>query len=127
MAPSTDSIYGQMAKLNLVWFLDVSTVFHGVPPGRYKIQWKLVLENNDSVLNGLEFRAVVADKDEIPPWDSNGPNAVSVIYREGWQWNHPATMGQSSQDPLLMQVPDILIIDDDHQNVLVQCRCHNTD
>ena len=64
MIERSDSIYGRMAELHGVWWLDVSAVFYGVPRGRYRIQWNLVLANSSPIMN-TEFRAVSIDRSEV--------------------------------------------------------------
>ncbi|KAF8940211.1 hypothetical protein EDD21DRAFT_414755 [Dissophora ornata] len=123
----SDSIYGRMAGLLHVWWLDVSAVFYGVPRGRYRIQWRFEMGNSTPIIN-TEFRAVAVDKKEIPSWDTSHPSATSFTCTGKEQLVEPTTSssedGRAVRGPVMVQVPGVLIINGDHPNVLVQFRNH---
>lgn len=64
MIEHRSSLFGKLAELRSVWWMDVAAVFHGVPPGRYRIQWRLSVTSDAPVVNS-EFRVVLFDKDEV--------------------------------------------------------------
>ena len=64
MISSEESRFGKLAELASVWWMDVVAVLYGVPPGRYKIQWRVKITSDRPVVN-TEFRAVLFDKDEV--------------------------------------------------------------
>ncbi|KAF9393410.1 hypothetical protein BGX21_010774 [Mortierella sp. AD011] len=124
------SSFNQVAELHGVWWLDASRVFYGVPRGRYRIQWHCEMERNFPALQ-TEFRAVVTDLNEIPPWDTSLPSAVSFTLRNQSQLMeraaHPDVASYESlyNRFFILQIPDVLVIDECHQNVLIQLRNHD--
>jgi len=64
MVDSDASTFGKLAQLYSVWWMDVSATFHGVAPGRYKIQWRLQVTSEAPVVN-TEFRVVLFDQHEV--------------------------------------------------------------
>ncbi len=64
MIDSASSSYGKLAELRSVWWMDVVAVFYGVPPGRYKVQWRVKVTSDAPVVNS-EFKAILFDKHEV--------------------------------------------------------------
>lgn len=64
MITSSESKYGKLAELASVWWMDVIAVFYGVPPGRYKVQWRVKVTSDAPVVK-TEFRAVLFEKHEV--------------------------------------------------------------
>lgn len=64
MVESEVSSFGKLAHLQSVWWMDVITVIHGVPPGRYKVQWRVKVTSEAPIIN-TDFRAVILDKNEV--------------------------------------------------------------
>ncbi|KAF8978385.1 hypothetical protein BGZ46_006525, partial [Entomortierella lignicola] len=124
------SKFTRVAELMGVAWLDVSTVFRGVPQGRYKIQWSCRLDPQYFPLENTEFRAVITNTDKTPPWDSLIISAVSFTLRNRVQMIYETTQYILTRVPqpnrfYIIQIPDVLIIDEDYKNVLVQFRNHD--
>lgn len=64
MIDSESSEFGRLAQLQSVWWMDVVAVFKGVPPGRYKVQWRLKVTSDAPIIN-TDFKVVIYDKDEV--------------------------------------------------------------
>ncbi|KAF9346589.1 hypothetical protein BGX26_001883 [Mortierella sp. AD094] len=123
------STFNPVAELHGVWWLDASAVFYGVPQGRYRIQWNCEMKRSFPALE-TEFRAIVTDPNEIPLWDSTLPSAVSFTLSNEIQLmeraTHPDVMSYESlfSGFFILQIPDVLVINESYQNVLVQLRNH---
>jgi hypothetical protein len=64
MIDSENSKFGRLAQLQSVWWMDVIAIFKGVPPGRYKVQWRLKVTSDAPIIN-TDFKATLFGKDEV--------------------------------------------------------------
>jgi hypothetical protein len=69
-----ESDYGEVVRLNTVCWLQINSKFPGVLPGKYKLLWRMKLE--DVYVNGdsIEFRAKPEDgcgTSVVSKWDEN--------------------------------------------------------
>jgi hypothetical protein len=78
MEPDATSQFGEVARLNYVNWLDVSAVFHGIVPGRYYVQWSLIVSPTFNIENTL-FRAAT-----IPGHEAS----LSLFVSFSWYLSH---------------------------------------
>ncbi|KAG0342462.1 hypothetical protein BG000_004482 [Podila horticola] len=133
MIEHTSSHFGKLAELRSVWWMDVAVVFHGVPPGRYRIQWRLSVTSDAPVVNS-EFRAVVFDKDEDVSTTSSLPEAIMFKPRTVQEFTEQtdSKVAKADRKPFrnlfrgfaTLELPADLVIEEDYQNVYVQIRNH---
>ncbi|KAI9492118.1 hypothetical protein BDB00DRAFT_462166 [Zychaea mexicana] len=62
---TNESIYGATAKLHSVCWFDVNGVIEGVPPGRYRVQWRMRLSLSARWNEPLDFTASVIPKKKM--------------------------------------------------------------
>ncbi|KAG0038374.1 hypothetical protein BGZ82_000332 [Podila clonocystis] len=133
MIEHPSSHFGKLAELRSVWWMDVAVVFHGVPPGRYRIQWRLSVTSDAPVVNS-EFRAVLFDKDENASSTSHLPEAIMFRPRTVQEFTEQtdSKVAKADRKPFrnlfrgfaTLELPADLVIDEDYQNVFVQIRNH---
>ncbi|KAF9136303.1 hypothetical protein BGW39_000019 [Mortierella sp. 14UC] len=114
MIASGESMYGKLAELASVWWMDVVAIFYGVPPGRYKVQWRVKVTSDAPIIN-TEFRAVLFDKHEefVEQTDTQGNRANKRPFRNLFK-------GFTN-----LELPGELVIEDDYRGVFVQIRNHD--
>ncbi|KAF9307372.1 hypothetical protein BGZ74_005812 [Mortierella antarctica] len=127
------SHFGKLAELRSVWWMDVAVVFRGVPPGRYRIQWRLSVTSDAPVVNS-EFRAVLFDKDENASTTSTIPEAIMFKPRTVQEFTEQtdSKVAKADRKPFrnlfkgfaTLELPADLVVDEDYQNVFVQIRNH---
>ncbi|KAF9104734.1 hypothetical protein BGX27_009972 [Mortierella sp. AM989] len=133
MIESRSSSFGKIAQLQSVWWMDVVAVFRGVPPGRYKVQWRVKVTSEASIVNS-EFRAIVYDKDEeaVP---ENTPDTILFKPRNIQEFTErtDTNVAKADRKPFrnlfrkdftILELPGDLTIEDDFQNVFLQIRNH---
>ncbi|KAF8953727.1 hypothetical protein BGZ52_004560 [Haplosporangium bisporale] len=133
MIEHRSSLFGKLAELRSVWWMDVAAVFHGVPPGRYRIQWRLSVTSDAPVVNS-EFRVVLFDKDESTSNISTHPEAIMFKPRTVQEFTEQtdSKVTKADRKPFrnlfrgftTLELPADLVIDEDFQNVYVQIRNH---
>ncbi|KAF9358615.1 hypothetical protein BGX26_001307 [Mortierella sp. AD094] len=133
MVESRSSTFGRLAQLQSVWWMDVVAVFRGVPPGRYKVQWRVKVTSDAPIVNS-EFRAVLFDKDEEgAPADK--PDSIHFKPRNVQEFTErtDTKVTKADRKPFrnlfrkdftILELPGDLIIEDDFQNVFLQISNH---
>ncbi|KAG0004047.1 hypothetical protein BGZ80_008730 [Entomortierella chlamydospora] len=132
MIESRSSTFGRLAQLQSVWWMDVVAIFRGVPPGRYKVQWRVKVTSDAPIVNS-EFRAVLFDKDE--EGTSDKPDSIHFKPRNVQEFTErtDTKVTKADRKPFrnlfrkdftVLELPGDLIIEDDFQNVFLQIRNH---
>ncbi|KAF9170623.1 hypothetical protein BGX20_008716 [Mortierella sp. AD010] len=132
MIESRSSTFGRLAQLQSVWWMDVVAIFRGVPPGRYKVQWRVKVTSDAPIVNS-EFRAVLFDKDE--EGTSDKPDSIHFKPRNVQEFTErtDTKVTKADRKPFrnlfrkdftILELPGDLIIEDDFQNVFLQIRNH---
>ncbi|KAF9985380.1 hypothetical protein BGZ75_003052 [Mortierella antarctica] len=111
MIDSASSSYGKLAELRSVWWMDVVAVFYGVPPGRYKVQWRVKVTSDAPVVNS-EFKSILFDKHEefTQHTDSQVMKADRKPFRNLFKGF------------TILELPGELVVEDDFQGVFLQIR-----
>ncbi|KAF9085891.1 hypothetical protein BGX23_009315 [Mortierella sp. AD031] len=133
MISSDESQFGKLAELASVWWMDVAAVVFGVPPGRYKVQWRVKVTSDGPVVN-TEFRAVLFDKHEDHHSLGDKPNALTFIPTSKQEFiEHTDSCGSRvNKKPFrnlfkgftILELPGELLVEDDHRGVFLQIRNH---
>ncbi|KAF9923670.1 hypothetical protein FBU30_006258 [Linnemannia zychae] len=121
------SEFGEVAHLRQVFWLDVSANFYGVPQGRYYVQWGLIVKSLSSVLSVL-FRAVIIRGHEIPAWDNQHLDTIgftAIDARSFVKETNSPFRDQFQPGYMILQLPDVLEVSDNHPTVFVQIKNHN--
>jgi len=84
MVDSEASSFGKLAKLNSVWWMVIETIFRGVPPGRYKVQWRLGLATEAPVVN-TDFRVVLFDQHKVTMIDRSDKEKLKTTWFFIWR------------------------------------------
>ncbi|KAF9544255.1 hypothetical protein EC957_012301 [Mortierella hygrophila] len=134
MITSSESKYGKLAELASVWWMDVIAIFYGVPPGRYKVQWRLKVRSDGPVVN-TEFRAVLFGKHEDPNTVGERPNTLTFRPTSKQEFvQHTDSQGSKvNKKPFsnlfkgftILELPGELIVEDDYRGVFLQIRNHD--
>ncbi|KAF9135997.1 hypothetical protein BGW39_009049 [Mortierella sp. 14UC] len=127
MQPNTTSVFGEMARLGAVNWLDVSALFHGVVPGRYYVQWGLIVNSITAVQYTL-FRAIALMSHEFPPWDNMHPDTIRFTPQRASafiQHTTSPTRNRFQAGPMIFQLPAVLQIGPEHPTVFVQLKDHD--
>ncbi|KAG0075059.1 hypothetical protein BGZ90_010240 [Linnemannia elongata] len=134
MITSSESKYGKLAELASVYWMDVVAVFYGVPPGRYKVQWRVKVTSDGPVLN-TEFRAVLFDKHEDPSTVGEKQNALTFRPKSKQEFvQHTDSQGSRvNKKPFrnlfkgftILELPGELLVEDDYRGVFLQIRNHD--
>ncbi|KAF8940231.1 hypothetical protein BGZ47_007820 [Haplosporangium gracile] len=120
MEEDATSQFGEVARLNHVYWLDVSAVFHGVMPGRYLVQWNLTV-NSISAVDKTLFRA-------IPAWDNTHADTIGFTPTTQSSFvkaTNSITRDRFQPGPILLQLPDQLEVGPEHPTVFVQIKNHD--
>ncbi|KAG0329021.1 hypothetical protein BGZ99_003651 [Dissophora globulifera] len=132
MVESTSSKFGRLAQLQSVWWMDVALAFYGVPPGRYKVQWRIRVTSDAPIINS-EFKAILFDKHEDTSVVSSRPDAILFKPRnlqEFVEWTD-TRVAKADRNPsrnlfkkgfTVLELPGELNIEDDYQGVFLQIR-----
>ncbi|GJJ74514.1 hypothetical protein EMPS_06872 [Entomortierella parvispora] len=134
LVENSTSTFGKLAKLNSVWWMDIEAIFRGVPPGRYKVQWRLGLTSEAPVVN-TEFRVVLFDQNEDDTTGFDAKlNAIQFRPRGIQEFTEQtdSLIANTNRQPfkrlfkglLTMELPGELIIKQRHSGVFVQIRNH---
>ncbi|KAF9185475.1 hypothetical protein BGZ51_002648 [Haplosporangium sp. Z 767] len=131
MVDNRRSSFGKLAQLKSVWWMDVAAMFYGVPPGRYKAQWRMKLTSDAPVINS-EFRAVLFNEDVAEAQDR--PETILFKPKNTQQFmDHTDTQSskvrrkpfkRAFEGFLIMELPGEIVIDEPHQGVFLQIRNH---
>ncbi|KAF9582932.1 hypothetical protein BGW38_010568 [Lunasporangiospora selenospora] len=146
MADSKQSQFSEVAELKSVWWMDVSAMFYGVPPGKYKVQWRVSLTSDGPVINS-EFRTILFDQEEnnsIRGQFSNQDISDVVNYPsttlfqpksiQEFMTHTDSTVTNVNRKPFrklfskeftTLELPDELVVEDNYQGVFVQIRNHD--
>ncbi|KAG0376934.1 hypothetical protein BGX24_006976 [Mortierella sp. AD032] len=134
MITSEESKYGRLAELASVWWMDVVAVFHGVPPGRYKVQWRVKITSDAPVVN-TEFRAVLFNKHEDHNTVGEKPNALTFrpTNKQEFIEQTDSQGSRVNKRPFrnlfkgftILELPGELLVEDDYRGVFVQIRNHD--
>ncbi|KAI9249735.1 hypothetical protein BDA99DRAFT_523503 [Phascolomyces articulosus] len=79
---SNESLYGATAKLHSVCWFDVRGLIEGVPPGKYRVQWRMRLSLSARWNEAFEFTASIIPRNQslTPDLDDmGGEKVVSYI------------------------------------------------
>ncbi|KAG0265659.1 hypothetical protein BG011_004258 [Mortierella polycephala] len=131
MVESRRSAFGKLAQLKSVWWMDIAAVFYGVPPGRYKAQWRIKLTSDAPVINS-EFRAIVFNEDIAEAEDQT--ETILFKPRNTQQFtDHTDTQSskvrrkpfkRAFEGFLIMELPGEIVIDESRQGIFLQIRNH---
>ncbi|KAF9960317.1 hypothetical protein BGZ70_008640 [Mortierella alpina] len=131
MIDSASSSYGKLAELRSVWWMDVVAVFYGVPPGRYKVQWRVKVTSDAPVVNS-EFKAILFDKHEDHTAVSGRPDAILFKPRNVQEFTQhtDSQVMKADRKPFrnlfkgftILELPGELVVEDDFQGVFLQIR-----
>ncbi|KAF9437163.1 hypothetical protein BGZ76_001773 [Entomortierella beljakovae] len=135
LVQNRESTFGTLAQLQSVWWMDIATDIHGVPPGHYKVQWRVKVTSDAPIINS-EFTAVLFDKDEDKLAILEKP--ASIFYkprnvqefiertntRVGKKADRKPFRNLFKQNFTILELPGDLIIEDDYQNVHLQISNH---
>ncbi|KAG0278077.1 hypothetical protein BGZ95_004782 [Linnemannia exigua] len=134
MIASGESRYGRLAELASVWWMDVVAVFYGVPPGRYKVQWRVKVTSDAPIVN-TEFRAVLFDKHEDLNTVEEKPNTLTFkpTSKQEFIEQTDSQGGRVNKRPFrnlfkgftTLELPGELLVEDDYRGVFVQIRNHD--
>ncbi|KAF9146237.1 hypothetical protein BG015_011653 [Linnemannia schmuckeri] len=134
MITSSESKYGKLAELASVWWMDVVAVFVGVPPGRYKVQWRVKVTSDAPVVN-TEFRAVLFDKHEDPNTAGEKPNALTFrpTSKQEFVQQTDSPGSRVHKKPFrnlfkgftILELPGELLVEGDYHGVFLQIRNHD--
>ncbi|KAG0197910.1 hypothetical protein BGX28_008590 [Mortierella sp. GBA30] len=131
MIDSKASTYGKLAELRSVWWMDVVAVFYGVPPGRYKVQWRVRVTSDAPVVNS-EFKAVLFDKHEDHTAASGRPDSILFKPRNVQEFTEhtDSLVMKADRKPFrnlfkgftILELPDELVVEEDYHGVFLQIR-----
>ncbi|KAG9320056.1 hypothetical protein KVV02_007289 [Mortierella alpina] len=131
MIDSASSSYGKLAELRSVWWMDVVAVFYGVPPGRYKVQWRVKVTSDAPVVNS-EFKAILFDKHEDHTAVAGRPDAILFKPRNVQEFTQhtDSQVMKADRKPFrnlfkgftILELPGELVVEDDFQGVFLQIR-----
>ncbi|KAI8605012.1 hypothetical protein EDD21DRAFT_175245 [Dissophora ornata] len=132
MIENNISKFGKLAQLHSVWWMDIIVVFYGVPPGRYKVQWRVKATSDAPIINS-EFKAIPFDKHDDNPGDR--PDAILFKPRNALEFIEQTDLRVTKanikpfrslfqKDFTILELPGELLIEDDYQNVFLQIRNH---
>ncbi|KAK3805879.1 MAG: hypothetical protein J3Q66DRAFT_359901 [Benniella sp.] len=132
MIDSENSKFGRLAQLQSVWWMDVIAIFKGVPPGRYKVQWRLKVTSDAPIIN-TDFKATLFGKDEDQSVAEEPPHAIVLCPRtiqEFIEHTDSQTLKANRKpfrkvfrDFTILELPGELIIENESQNVYL--KIHN--
>ncbi|KAF9952893.1 hypothetical protein BGZ72_005852 [Mortierella alpina] len=131
MIDSASSSYGKLAELRSVWWMDVVAVFYGVPPGRYKVQWRVKVTSDAPVVNS-EFKAILFDKHEDHSAVAGRPDSILFKPRNVQEFTQhtDSQVMKADRKPFrnlfkgftILELPGELVVEDDFQGVFLQIR-----
>ncbi|KAF9915007.1 hypothetical protein BX616_007117 [Lobosporangium transversale] len=130
---SSSSEFGKLAQLSSVWWMDVQGVFYGVPPGRYKVQWRVKVTSDAPIINS-EFRAALFNRFEDKTAVDDRLETICFKPRniqEFMDQTDSQISKKAHKRPFrrlfkerftILELPGDLVIEGDFQNVFLQIR-----
>ncbi|KAF9978429.1 hypothetical protein BGZ73_002325 [Actinomortierella ambigua] len=134
MEPTSQSRFGRVATLRSVWWLDVHTVFYGVPQGRYRLRWRLKVTSNGPVVH-TKFLAKLFKPTELDIAKADKePDAIAFEARDMDSFKEhtnaeSSTIRRSIKKLIpgftIFEVPGVIHTEHGFSNVLVQIQNHD--